>query len=274
MFLVMLVRHLARKELSQNFNRQNSRRLERDFKMISIIIPTLNEERSLPGLLDAIQQQGAEHEVIVVDGGSQDRTREVARARKVQTFVSLPGRGAAVCIGARESRGELLLFLHADSTLLPGALDQISNVLSSNPKIIGGNFRLIFDGDTSLSRWLTRLCALIRFIGLYYGDSGIFVRRSVYEAVAGFRPIPLFEDLDFVRRLERFGQTCCIKDPPLITSSRRFEGRRPHEIFFGWARLHLLLWSGVSPYRLAEVYRTQVPPLAVGGERVARVDTF
>ena len=147
-------------------------------------------------------------------------------------------------------------------------------MLSSNPKIIGGNFRLIFDGDTSLSRWLTRLCALIRFIGLYYGDSGIFVRRSVYEAVAGFRPIPLFEDLDFVRRLERFGQTCCIKDPPLITSSRRFEGRRPHEIFFGWARLHLLLWSGVSPYRLAEVYRTQVPPLAVGGERVARVDTF
>jgi len=87
--------------------------------MISIIIPTLNEECSLPGLLDAIQQQGAEHEVIVVDGGSQDRTREVARARKVQTFVSLPGRGAAVCIGARESRGELLLFLHADSTCCP-----------------------------------------------------------------------------------------------------------------------------------------------------------
>ena len=83
-----------------------------------------------------------------------------------------------------------------------------------------------------------------------------------------------FEDLDFVRRLERFGQTCCIKDPPLITSSRRFEGRRPHEIFFGWVRLHLLLWWGVSPYRLAEVYRRQVPPLAVQGERVARADTF
>ena len=87
--------------------------------MISIIIPTLDEERSLPGLLDAIQQQGAEHEVIVVDGGSKDRTREVARAHKVQTLVSHPGRGAAVCIGARESRGDVLLFLHADSTLLP-----------------------------------------------------------------------------------------------------------------------------------------------------------
>ena len=237
------------------------------FEVISIIIPTLNEERSLPGLLDAIQQQGAEHEVNVVDGGSQDRTREVARAHRVRTLVSPRGRGAAVCIGAQEARGEILLFLHADSTLLPGALEQISDVLSSNPKIIGGNFRLVFDGDTSLSRrWLTRLCTLIRFIGLYYGDSGIFVRRSVYEAVGGFRPIPLFEDLDFVRRLERFGRTCCIRDPPLITSSRRFEGRRPYKIFFGWARLHLLLWLGVSPYRLAEVYRTQVPPLAVQGD--------
>ena len=91
MFLVMLVRHLARKELSQNFNRQNSRRLERDFKMISIIIPTLNEERSLPGLLDAIQQQGAEHEAIVVDGGSQDRTLEVACDHKVRTLAAPPG---------------------------------------------------------------------------------------------------------------------------------------------------------------------------------------
>jgi len=66
--------------------------------VISIIIPTLNEERSLPGLLDAIHQQGAEHEVIVVDGGSRDRTREVARAHKVQALVSVPGRGAAVCM--------------------------------------------------------------------------------------------------------------------------------------------------------------------------------
>ena len=140
MFLVMLIQHLARKELSQNFNRQSSLTLERDFKMISIIIPTLNEERSLPGLLDAIQQQGAEHEVIVVDGGSQDRTREVARSHRVRTTVSPRRRGGAVCIGAQEARGEILLFLHADGTLLPATLDQISKILSSNPKIIGGNW--------------------------------------------------------------------------------------------------------------------------------------
>jgi len=184
---------------------------------------------------------------------------EVARAHKTRTLIAPPGRGAALCIGARASCGELLLFLHADSTLLPGALDRISETLSINPEIIGGNFRLVFDGDTSFSRWLTRLYAWIRFIGLYYGDSGIFVRRSVYEALGGFRPIPLMEDLDFARRLERFGRTCRIEDPPLITSSRRFNGRRAWEIFFRLACLHVLFWLGGSPERLAELYKTHTP---------------
>jgi hypothetical protein len=151
------------------------------------------------------------------------------------------------------------LFLHADSTLLPGALGRIREALSIDTEIIGGNFRLVFDGDTPFSRWLTSFYAWIRSIGFYYGDSGIFVRRSVYEALGGFRPIPLMEDLEFVCRLERFGRTCCIMDPPLITSSRRFEGRRPREIFFGWVRLHVLFWLGVSPDRLAEIYRAQAP---------------
>jgi hypothetical protein len=103
-------------------------------------------------------------------------------------------------------------------------------VLLANPKIIGGNFRLIFDGDTPFSRWLTEFYAWIRSVGLYYCDSGIFVRRSVYEDLGGFRPISVMEDLEFVSRLERFGWTCCIKDPPLITSSRRFERRHPLKI--------------------------------------------
>jgi hypothetical protein len=68
------------------------------------------------------------------------------------------------------------------------------------------------------------------------------------------------EDLDFVRRLERFGRTCCIIDPPLITSSRRFERRRALAIVYGWVRLHALFWLGVSPRRLAEIYKTHAPP--------------
>ncbi len=211
-------------------------------------------------MLEAIRQQGADCEVIVVDGGSEDRTLEIAHDHRVRTLVCSPGRGNGICIGAEEARGEVLFFLHADSTLLPGALDRIDEVLVTDAKVNGGNFRLVFDGNTRFSRWLTRFYAWIRSLGFYYGDSGIFVRRSVYEALGGFRPIPLMEDLDFVRRLERFRRTCCIKDPPLITSSRRFEGRRPLEIFYGWVRLQVLFWLGASPDRLAKIYKRHVPP--------------
>ena len=236
--------------------------------MISIIIPTLDEERSLPLLLDEIHQQTAAHEVIVVDGGSRDRTLDLARDRGVRTLVTQAGRGAGISIGAEAARGDVLLFLHADSRLPPGALDRINEALSTNANIVGGNFRLVFDGDTSFSRRLTRFCAWIRVLGFYYGDSGIFVRRSVYEALGGFRPIPVMEDWDFVRRLERFGRTCCIKDPPLVTSSRRFEKRYSLGTVYGWVKIHVLYCLGVSPDRLVEIYRTQAPPRQIGERRV------
>jgi hypothetical protein len=73
------------------------------------------------------------------------------------------------------------------------------------------------------------------------------------------------EDLEFVRRLERFGRTCCIKDAPLITSSRRFERRHHLKIVYGWAKLHALFWLGVSPDRLAEIYKTHAPPPEIEG---------
>jgi len=228
--------------------------------VISIIIPTLDEERSLRLLLDALSQQTAAHEVIVVDGGSTDRTVEVAHSSGTRTLVSHSGRGAGISLGAEASRGDVLFFLHADSTLPPGALDRINQALSADSKIAGGNFRLVFDGDTDFSKRLTRFCAWIRLLGFYYGDSGIFVRRAVYEALGGFRPIPLMEDWDFVRRLQRFGRTCCIEDPPLITSSRRFTGRHPFEIIYGLVRIHVLFWFGVSPDRLVEMYRKQALP--------------
>ena len=194
-----------------------------------------------------------------MDGGSGDRTLDIARNSGTRTLAARSSRGAGMALGAVEARGDILLFLHADSTLAPSALDRIEKVLAADANIVGGNFRLVFDGDSKFSRWLTRFCAWIRLLGFYYGDSGIFVRRSVYQFLGGFRAIPLMDDWDFVRRLERFGRTCCIKDPPLVTSSRRFAGRHPVEIIYGWIRIHMLYWLGVSPDRLNEIYRAQAP---------------
>ena len=196
-------------------------------QVISIIIPTLNEERSLPPLLDAIRRQRAAHEVIVVDGSSQDRTPEVARNSGVRTpspaRVAAPGSLLALRHLGLGISDDVLFFLHVDSTLPPGALERINEVLSTGANINGGNFRLVFDGDTNFSRWLTGFCAWIRLLRFYYGDFGIFLRRSIYEALGGFRLIPVMEDWDFVRRLEWFGQTCCIQDPP---SSHRYGASR------------------------------------------------
>lgn len=227
---------------------------------ISVIIPTLDEEKALPSLLHALVQEDTDKEIIVVDGGSRDNTIRLAQDYGAKVLLALPGRGAAINRGASEARGDLLLFLHADTLFPAGGLKKIKETLADQPKLVGGNFRLLFDGDTIFSRWLTSFYAWIRWCGLYYGDSGIFVRSSAYNAIGGIRPIPVMEDIDFVRRLEWFGKTCCILNPPLITSSRRFQGRRALEIVYGWIKLHVLFYLGVSPERLAQIYATHVPP--------------
>jgi len=227
--------------------------------MISVIIPTLNEEADLPHLLHALRCEEAEHETLVVDGGSGDRTVALARQLGARVLVAKPGRGIQLRLGAAESSGDVLLFLHADSRFPKGGLARIEEALASMPDVVGGNFRLLFDGDTPFSRWLIGFYALIRRLGLYYGDSGVFVRRSTYEVLGGMRPVALMEDLDFVRRLEKHGRTCCISDPPLTTSSRRFEGRSPLAIIYGWLKLHALYHLGVRPERLAQIYATHAP---------------
>ena len=192
--------------------------------MISVVIPTLDEAENLGRLQRALQGEREPVEIVVADRGSRDRT--VARARGARVVRPPPGRGQQLRAGARVAAGDVLLFLHADSRFPSGGLGRIRKVLAASPRIVGGIFRLVFDGDSTFSRRLARVYNGLRRWGLYYGDSGIFVRRSAYAAIGGIRPIPLMEDNDFVARLERFGETCRIDDPPLVTSSRKFAGRR------------------------------------------------
>ncbi|NQU61826.1 MAG: glycosyltransferase family 2 protein [Rhodospirillales bacterium] len=225
--------------------------------MISVIIPTLNEAKNLAALIGVWRAELVTSEIIVADAYSLDGTAAVAESFGARVVLSEPGRGRQLHEGARGAKGDVLLFLHADSVFPEGGLGAIDKALADDPKIPGGNFRLLFDGDDGFSRWLEGFYAWIRARGIYYGDSGIFVRRDVYERIGPIRPLALMEDLDFVRRLEKSGPTCCISNPALTTSSRRFEGRRPAAIVWGWIKIHALYYLGVKPERLARLYDSE-----------------
>jgi rSAM/selenodomain-associated transferase 2 len=223
-----------------------------------VVIPALNEAAQLPDLLRALHAEPVSREIIVIDGGSVDGTAEAAREAGATLVVSATrGRGQALAAGAAVACGEALLFLHADCVFPAGGLVALERLLREQPEVVGGNFRLLFEGKDGFSQWLTGFYALIRRLGFYYGDSGIFVRRAALDAIGGVRPIALMEDYDLVRRLRRAGPTVCMAEPPLVTSSRRFAGRHPAAIVLGWVRIHLLYWLGADPERLALLYDSE-----------------
>jgi rSAM/selenodomain-associated transferase 2 len=223
-------------------------------RRVSVVIPTLDEAERIPSLVATLHGEAGLAEIIVADGGSADGTPAIAAALGARVVRSARGRGQQLRAGAAAASGEILLFLHADSVFPAGGLAALVAALDSDPAIPGGNFRLVFDGDSGFARWLTGFYAWLRHFALYYGDSGIFVRRAVYEAIGGFAPMPLMEDYDFVRRLQRAGRTTRVESPPLVTSSRKFAGRHPVAIFWGWSVVHVLYWLGVAPERLARLY--------------------
>jgi rSAM/selenodomain-associated transferase 2 len=223
--------------------------------LVSVIIPTLDEAHSIGATLRALtrHRHGGRVEVIVVDGGSADATREIAREHGAQIILSARGRGAQMHAGATIARGNALWFLHADTIPPPDAPQLILDALRQDARIVGGNFTINFDGTRFAARFMTWLYPQLRRLGLCYGDSAIFVRASVYRAVGGFKPFPVFEDLDFVRRLRARGRLVHL-GAPVVTSSRRFEGRSFAFTFARWSFLQALYWLGVSPHTLSRLY--------------------
>ena len=221
--------------------------------MVSIIVPTLNEEIRVGATLRALLDLSGEREVVVSDGGSEDRTVEIAESLGVRVIQSGRGRGSQMQAAARETQGDALWFMHADTRPEAGAVEQIEQALR-DPLVAGGNFSLVFEGVHYSARQMTWIYPYLRRLGLSYGDAGIFIKRTVYDAIGGCRPYPLFEDLDLVRRLRHHGRFLHLK-ARVFTSSRRFEGPQYAKVWALWITLQLLYWVGVSPYRLARWYR-------------------
>jgi rSAM/selenodomain-associated transferase 2 len=219
---------------------------------VSIIVPALNEEAQIGQTLAALRAVRGADEIIVVDGGSADRTRAIAQDYGVSVMLSACGRGFQMQAGAQAAVGDVLWFVHADSLPSVESIDAVRQALT-DPGVAGGNFRLRFEGDSTLAGQLKLIYPLLRHIGLCYGDSGIFVRRSVFKAAGGFRPVRLFEDVDLVRRIRQHGRFVTLACE-MVTSSRRFDNRAAPSMWAQWIVLQLLFWIGFHPNLLARWY--------------------
>ena len=219
---------------------------------ISIIIPTLNEAAVIGATLDSVAKLRGPVEVLVVDGGSADGTPAIVRRYGARLIEAPRGRGTQMHVGAVTATGDILWFLHADTQPPEDATGHICEALA-DPTVAGGHFAIRFDGPGQAARLLTWVYPRLRWLGLCYGDSGIFVRRTAYEQAGGFRPFPIFEDLDLLRRLKRCGRLIRLPHP-ITTSSRRFEGRSFTLTFAWWTVLQVLYWVGVSPRFLGRLY--------------------
>ena len=216
------------------------RRLASLTKDMSVIIPTLNAFGLLPGTLAAL---GDVAEIIVVDGGSSDGTRDVAAVGGARVLTAPAGRGTQIAAGIAAASHSWLLLLHADTRLSPDWRNTVHGTPSQ-----AGYFRFVLDSTDPRARRLERLVAWrCRVLGLPYGDQGLLIHRDLLRSVGGMRPLPLMEDVDLVRRLGRRRLVPLAADA--VTSARKWESR-------GYVRrsarnlLCLSLWFGFVPPRL------------------------
>lgn len=220
---------------------------------ISIIIPTLNEAKTLPYTLRAIGT-AANVEVVVADGGSTDDTCALALAGQATVVITQAGRANQMNGGAKIARGDILLFLHADTDLPPDFDDWIRCTLSQ-PGVVAGAFELAINGSAWGLRWVEWGVGLrSRWLQMPYGDQALFMRATVFWDLGGFPALPLMEDFELVRRLRQRGQVA-IAPVSVLTSGRRWQKLgivRTTLINQGIILAYLL---GVDPARLARWYR-------------------
>ncbi|HTK87408.1 MAG TPA: TIGR04283 family arsenosugar biosynthesis glycosyltransferase [Nitrospiraceae bacterium] len=249
---------------------------------ITVIMPVLNEEQILKKTLSHTLALSFD-DVIVVDGSSQDRTRDIVaslqvrddrreaigqefssnleprtshpepRAPALSLLTTLPGRARQMNAGAAISQGDVLVFVHADTQLPINARDQIEQALL-NPAYVGGRFDVQFEPETRWGRVISRMMNWrSRWSGIATGDQAIFVRRVCFQQLGGFSDVPIMEDIDFTRRLKRAGRMAAVRSA-VVTSYRRWEQGGPVKTIALMWLLRGLYWLGISPHALTRMY--------------------
>ncbi|MHC4103532.1 MAG: TIGR04283 family arsenosugar biosynthesis glycosyltransferase [Planctomycetota bacterium] len=224
----------------------------------SIIVPVLHEAERINSLVDNIHSQCFERalEIIVVDGDQQGSTIKAIKNNDVISLTSAKGRAQQMNAGAAVARGEILIFLHADTELPLGALGKISHVLE-NEKYVAGAFDLEIDSDRLFLKYIAARARLrSRLNRIPYGDQAIFIRKGYFDKIGRFKEIPLMEDVDLMQRIKKKGDKIFILRDRVKTSARRWEKEGLLYTTLKNQLIASLYYLGVSPDKLAKFYRS------------------
>jgi rSAM/selenodomain-associated transferase 2 len=222
---------------------------------LSIIIPLLNEAEMLIERLRALQWlRHSGHELIAVDGGSQDKSPLLAEPWVDKVVISPAGRALQMNKGAEVANGDVLLFLHIDTILPEESIELIGDSLK-NKKMAWGRFDVCLSGR----HWMFRVIEKMmnwrsRITGIATGDQAIFVTRTLFEQQSGFLDIPLMEDIELSQRLKKIIAPCCLQQT-VMTSSRRWEKAGVYKTIWLMWRLRFAYWLGASPKNLVRLYK-------------------
>jgi rSAM/selenodomain-associated transferase 2 len=221
---------------------------------ISIIVPALNEAANLRALLPQLRASSPGAQILVVDGGSSDGSQAIALELADSVLQSERGRAVQMNVGGKAARGDVLWFLHADSTVSPLLAAAIENAMA-DPEIVGGCFRLRLESPKLIYRLRDAIGnMLVDLTGIALGDRGFFCRREVFLALGGYPDIQILEDAEFYRKLKQRGRVMQLRQT-IGSSVRRYEALGPFPTMLFYSFIMLLYVAGIPIHMLERMVR-------------------